>query len=114
LVHISSSNGEEVSIGDNSFVGANSKLDQCTLEPFSYVGYNAKIGAGVVIESYSIVASGAVVPDGTVIKSGQVWAGHPAHYLRDVSQQEKHLINEHMLDMQQLSQIYCEETEKTT
>lgn len=98
-VHIKSSNGEPVTIGENSYIGAGSKLDQCTVEPFAYVGVNARIEPGVTVESYAIVASGAVVKEGTVVKSGQVFAGSPAKYLRDVSQHEKHLINEHMLDM---------------
>jgi carbonic anhydrase/acetyltransferase-like protein (isoleucine patch superfamily) len=72
----------------------------------------ATLGRGVVVESFGVVASGAVVPDGTVVPSGQIWAGHPAKYLRDLTQEEKHLISEHHLEMQQLSQIYSEETEK--
>lgn len=115
LVHIGNSNaveGDEIYIGDNSFVGANASLDGCTLEPFAYVGMGSKIGKGSVVESFAIVASGAVIPPGTTVKSGQVWAGHPAKYLRDVTQEEKHLINEQTLELQQLSQIYAEETEK--
>lgn len=90
-------------IGDSAYVGAGSKLDQCTLEPFSYVGVNARIEPGVIVESYAVVAAGAVVKEGTVVKSGQVYAGSPAKYLRDLTQHEKHLINEHLLDMQQLA-----------
>jgi hypothetical protein len=33
--------------------------------------------------------------------------------LRDITQEEKHLMTEHKMEMQQLSQIYCEETEKS-
>jgi carbonic anhydrase/acetyltransferase-like protein (isoleucine patch superfamily) len=63
----------------------------------------ASLGKGVVVESFAVVASGAAVPDGTVVPSGQVWAGSPARYLRDLTQEEKHLISEHHLEMQQLS-----------
>ena len=88
LVHIGNSDAkenDEIYIGDNSFIGANATLDGCTLEPFAYVGMGAKVGKDVVVESYAIVASGAVIPAGTVVKSGQVWAGHPAKYLRGVT-----------------------------
>lgn len=63
----------------------------------------ASVGKGVTIESFAVVASGAVIPDGATIPSGQVWAGTPAKYLRDLTQEEKHLISEHHLEMQQLS-----------
>jgi len=85
-VHISSSNGKEISIGDNAYIGAGSKLDQCVIEPFAYVGMNARISKGVTVESYAMVAAGSIVTEGTVVKSGQVFAGSPAKYLRDVSQ----------------------------
>ena len=73
----------------------------------------ATVHKGAVIEPYAVVAAGAVIPENTTVPSGQVWAGSPAHYLRDVTQEEKHQISEYMIEMQQLSQIYCEETEKT-
>jgi len=94
------------------FVGPNAHLDSCTLDDFSYIGMGATIQKGVVVEPYAVVAAGAVIPEGTVVLSGQVWAGSPAQYLRDVTQEEKHQISEYIIEMQQLSQIYCEETEK--
>lgn len=103
----------EINIGDNAFVGANSQLDACTIEDFGYVGAGATIGKDVTVESYGIVAAGAVVPEGTTVPSGQVFAGNPARYLRDATQEEKHQISEYLIEMQQLSQIYCEETEQS-
>ena len=43
---------------------------------------------GCVIENHSIVAAGSVVPAGTLIPAGQFWAGNPAIYQRDVSEEE--------------------------
>lgn len=96
----------EINIGDNVFLGPNAQLDACTLDDFSFVGMGATIGRDVVVEPYAVVAAGSVVPAGTVVPSGQVWAGHPAQYLRDVTQEEKHQISENNLELQQLSQIY--------
>jgi gamma-carbonic anhydrase len=115
LSHIGSfkrTNGDKVVIGDNSYVGSNVTLDACTLENFSCVMMGASIGRGATVESFAVVAAGAVVAEGTTVPSGQVWAGSPAHYLRDLTQEEKHIISEHHLEMQQLAQIYSEETEK--
>lgn len=51
--------------------------------------------------------------DGATVPSGQIFAGSPAHYLRDLTQQEKHLIGEHHLEMQQLANVYHDMTELT-
>lgn len=88
-------NEAKLEIGDNVIVGPNVTLDSCTLESFSYVGMGATVGKGAVVESFALVAAGAVIPTGTVVPSGQVWAGNPAHYLRDLTQEEKHFISEH-------------------
>lgn len=95
--------GEKIVIGDNVYIGPNAKLESCNIESFAYIGMGASIGKGVTIESFAVIASGAVIPDGATVPSGQVWAGTPAKYLRDLTQEEKHLISEHHLEMQQLS-----------
>ena len=79
-------------------MGPNAKLEECELESFSYVGMGASIGRGSVVESFAVVAAGAVVPEGTTVPTGQVYAGAPAKYLRDLTQQEKHLLGEHHLE----------------
>ena len=105
--------GDKVTIGDNVYVGPNCRLDACSLDSFSYVGMGASIGKGAVVESYAVVAAGAQVPEGTTVPSGQIYAGSPARYLRDITQQEKHLLGEHHVEMQQLAQVYSDTTEQT-
>ncbi len=116
LVHLSSLRrvaGDKLTIGDNVYVGPNATLDACTLESFSYVGMGATVSSGATVESFGVVASGANIPEGATVPSGQIWAGSPAHYLRDITQEEKHFLSEHHLEMQQLAQIYHDETEKS-
>lgn len=117
LVHMGSTSnraaGDKVTIGDNVYVGPNAVLDSCILESFSYVGMGVHVGKGATVESFGVVASGAHVAEGVTVPSGQIWAGTPARYLRDITQEEKHLLSEHHLEIQQLSQVYAEETEKT-
>lgn len=60
----------------------------------------ASVGRGSTIESFAVVAAGAAVPEGTTVPSGQIYAGSPARYLRDLTQQEKHMIGEHHFEMQ--------------
>lgn len=50
--HVSSiakAEDDAVEIGDNVYVGANTTLDCCELESFSYVGMGATIGSGSVV-----------------------------------------------------------------
>ena len=105
--------GDKIVIGDNAFIGCNARVDCATLESYSYVGMGAYVGRGSVVEGYAMVAAGANVLPGTVVPSGQVWAGNPAVYLRDLTQEEKHMLSEYLVEMQQLSQIFAEETERT-
>lgn len=103
--------GGQINIGDNVYVGANARIEDCELESFSYVGMGASVGKGCTIESFAVLAAGAQLADGDTVPTGQIYAGAPAKYLRDLTQQEKHLVGEHHLEMQQLAQVYHEMTE---
>lgn len=102
-VHISSRNATAVSIGENCYVGPNASLDSCTLMDNSFVGMGATVHSGATVEPFAVVSAGAVIAEGQTVPTGQIWAGCPAHYLRDITQEEKHLMSEHKLEMQQLS-----------
>ena len=102
----------KVEIGDSVYIGANTVVTDATLESFSYVGPGCTIGKGATVESFGMVAAGSHLTEGTVVPSGQVFAGSPAQYLRDLTQEEKHMLSEYKQEMQQMAQIYNEETEK--
>ena len=97
-----SKSGDKVTIGENVYVGANASLDACTLDDNSFVGMGATISRGARVESFAVVSAGAVVQEGVTIPSGQIFAGAPAKYLRDLTQEEKHLMTEHKQELQQL------------
>lgn len=59
----------------------------------------ASVARGATVESFAVVAAGAHVGEGVTVPSGQIWAGSPARYLRDLTQEEKHLLSEHHLEM---------------
>lgn len=44
---------------------------------------------GCVIERNVIIAPGSVLPVDTFVPSGQLWAGNPAKYVRDLTDDEK-------------------------
>ena len=92
--------GDQVSIGENCYVGANATLDSCTLEDNAFVGMGATVSRGACVQAFGVVSAGAVVPEGVTVPSGQIFAGSPAQYLRDLTQEEKHLMTEHKMEMQ--------------
>jgi carbonic anhydrase/acetyltransferase-like protein (isoleucine patch superfamily) len=45
----------------------------------------ATVGKGSVVESFAVLAAGADLPENSVVPSGQIFAGSPARYLRDLT-----------------------------
>ena len=45
----------------------------------------ATMQRGSAVESFGILSAGAVLSEGEVVPSGQIWAGAPAKYLRDLT-----------------------------
>jgi carbonic anhydrase/acetyltransferase-like protein (isoleucine patch superfamily) len=67
------------------FIGANSKIYDARIESFAFIGPASIVHSGAVVEGYGMVAAGSNVVSGTVVQSGQVYAGSPAKYLRDLT-----------------------------
>jgi carbonic anhydrase/acetyltransferase-like protein (isoleucine patch superfamily) len=107
------SDASPVLIGRDVFVGPNSKIGACTLQDFSYVSMGCTVEDGCVLESYSMLAAGAVLSKGTRVPSGQIFAGSPAKYLRDVTAEERETIHEHLFEQRNLAVVHAEESEKS-
>ena len=78
----------EVDIGAFVSIGHSSILHSCTVRDISMIGMGAVICEGSIVDSKSIVAPGSVVLRDTFIPSGQLWAGNPAKYIRDLTEAE--------------------------
>lgn len=87
IIHTSRVDGGTY-IGNNVTVGHRALLHACKLCDDSFVGMGAIVMDRAVVESFAIVAAGALVTNGKVVKSRQLWAGVPAKYVRDISDEE--------------------------
>jgi carbonic anhydrase/acetyltransferase-like protein (isoleucine patch superfamily) len=96
-------------IGDDVTVGHQAVLHACTLENASFVGMGATVIDGVVVQTGAMVAAGAMVPYRKVIPTGQIWAGNPAKFLRDMKQSEKDYILQSAQNYVNDAQNYLEE-----
>jgi len=83
-----SGGGMPTLIGDNVTVGHMALIHACSLESGSFVGMRAVVMDEVVVEGKAMVAAGALVSPGKRVPSGQLWAGAPAKYRRDLSPEE--------------------------
>ncbi len=80
-------------IGSSVLIGHMAMIHGCTIEDGAFIGMKACVMDGVVVESGAMVAAGALVTPGKRVKSGEVWAGSPAKFLRAMSDEERtHLI----------------------
>ena len=75
-------------IGDDVTIGHGAILHACQVEDKCLIGMGAIILDEAVIETGAMVAAGALVPPKKVVKSGQLWGGNPAKYMRDLKPEE--------------------------
>lgn len=113
LVTLSPRKQSTIKIGDNVYIGPNASLESCVIENNAFIGMGASVRNGATVQSYGIVAAGAVIPEGTTVPSYQIWAGNPARYLRDLTNEEKEVLDEFHDEVQSLAKIHNEETEKS-
>lgn len=78
----------DVDIGDSVTIGHGALLTSCVIKDKVLIGQGAIVQEGSVIESNVILAAGSVVLPETMIPKGQLWAGNPAKYVRDVTEEE--------------------------
>ena len=75
-------------IGEDVLVGHLAMVHGCLLHDRAFVGLGAIVMDGCVIESGAMLAAGAMLTPGKRIPAGQLWAGRPAKYVRDLSEAE--------------------------
>ncbi len=75
-------------IGDEVTVGHGAILHACTIGNRAFIGMGACVMDEAVVEDGAMVAAGALVTPKKVVKSGQLWGGSPARYMRDLTDEE--------------------------
>lgn len=75
-------------IGEEVLIGHLAMVHGCILRDRAFVGLGAIVMDGCEIESDAMLAAGAMLTPGKKIPSGQLWAGRPAKYVRELSQEQ--------------------------
>src|SRR3546814_9632914 len=72
-------------IGDDVLIGHLAMIYGCKLHNHAFVGLGAIVMDGCEIEPDGMLAAGGLLSPGKRIPSGQLWAGRPAKYVRDLT-----------------------------
>ena len=81
-------------IGADCTIGHMALLHACTLGDGAFVGMNATMMSHTTIESGGMLAAGALLTAGKTIKSGELWGGSPAKFMRPLKAGEAAFILE--------------------
>jgi carbonic anhydrase/acetyltransferase-like protein (isoleucine patch superfamily) len=87
VVHMTSTT-QGTYIGDEVTVGHMALLHSCTIEDRVLIGMQSCVMDDVCVQSEAMVAAGSLVTPRTVVGSRQLWAGRPARYVRDLTDEE--------------------------
>jgi gamma-carbonic anhydrase len=75
-------------IGDDVLIGHGCIIHGCRIEARAFIGMGAVVLDGAVVEGDAMLAAGALLTPGKQVKTGELWAGRPAKYLRALSPEE--------------------------
>ncbi|EFJ08286.1 hypothetical protein SELMODRAFT_145865 [Selaginella moellendorffii] len=99
-------------IGDAVTIGHNAVLHACTVDDESFVGMGATLLDGVYVEKGAMVGAGSLVTQNTRIPSGEIWAGNPARFLRNLTEEETSFITKSAENYSNLAIVHAQENEK--
>ncbi len=107
VVHVASK-GQGTYIGNDVTVGHMALLHACTLEDNSFVGMKAVVMDGAKVESHAMLAAGALLPPGKIVPKGQLWAGNPAKFWRELTAEDLANFDLRTEQYVELAQIYLQ------
>ena len=87
-------------------------LHACTLGDGCFVGMGATVMDFAVVEPGAMVGAGSLVLNNAVVKTGELWAGRPAKYKRDLKDAEKAFLQKSAKQYAQFAQRHKESSKK--
>ncbi|MBN9542238.1 MAG: gamma carbonic anhydrase family protein [Alphaproteobacteria bacterium] len=87
VIHVTRRKAKTI-IGSYVTIGHKALLHGCIVEDYGFVGMGSVILDNAKIETKGMLAAGAVLTPGKVVKTGELWAGNPAKFMRNLTEQE--------------------------
>lgn len=79
-------------LGEDTTIGHNVQLVDCTVGARCLVGIGSRIAAGTVIADDTFVAAGCVTEPGQALEGGRVWGGRPARPIGVLDQAKRDIV----------------------
>ena len=92
VIHVAGK-GRGTHIGNDVTIGHMALLHDCTLADHAFVGMKGIVMDGSGVESFGMLAAGALLPPHKTVLSGQIWAGTPAKFWRDITPKDREEFN---------------------
>ena len=83
-------------IGEHVLVGHMCLLHGCRIEDRAFIGMGSVILDEAVVESNAMLAAGSLLTPGKHIPAGELWAGSPAKYKRDLRREDLEIYSEYV------------------
>ena len=80
--------GLECHIGQGVTVGHGCILHAVTIQDRALIGMGSTLLDNVVVEAGAVVGAGSLVTPGKTVPAGQLWAGRPARFVRDLTAED--------------------------
>ncbi|MGE0108468.1 MAG: gamma carbonic anhydrase family protein [Bdellovibrionales bacterium] len=80
--------GAGTHLGDNVTIGHMALLHDCDVGDGGFIGMRATMLDRSIVEAGGMLAAGALLTQRKVVKTGEIWAGNPAKYWRDIKPEE--------------------------
>lgn len=78
----------KTTIGSFVTIGHKALLHGCTVHDYAFIGMGSILLDLAVVEPKAMLAAGSVLTPGKVVKTGELWAGNPAKFMRNLSDEE--------------------------
>ena len=105
MIHCTT-NGFGTKIGSNVTIGHNCVIHDCEIGDNSLIGMSSTVLDGAIVKKNAMLAAGSLLTQGKVIKTGELWAGKPAKFLRFLTKKENKFFIESANRYYKLSQEY--------
>jgi len=91
IIHCTRGGGRTI-IGSNVTVGHKALIHAAILQDACFIGMGAIIMDNVIVETGGMVAAGGLVTPNKIIREGEIWAGNPAKFFRNLTKEEADFI----------------------
>lgn len=109
--YISNPKGHVI-IGKNTSIAHGCIIHGCQIGDDCLIGMGSIVGDGAIIEDGAFVGAGSNITPRTVVKSGELWVGNPARFMRKLTEKDIEYIKMDAITYVKLAKEYLANGEK--